>query len=37
MSGRRDGWTRAESFWEVYGDWHDDPRQLRTDVYHLLA
>lgn len=22
--------------WEVYGDWSDDPRQLRTDVYYLL-
>lgn len=23
--------------WEVYGDWHEDPAQLRTDVYRLLA
>jgi effector-binding domain-containing protein len=23
--------------WEVYGDWNDDPAQLRTDVFHLLA
>ena len=22
--------------WEVYGDWHDDPSQLRTDVFYLL-
>jgi hypothetical protein len=22
--------------WEVYGHWHDDPTQLRTDVYYLL-
>ena len=22
--------------WEVYGDWHDDPAQRRTDVYYLL-
>jgi len=22
--------------WEVYGDWHDDPAQVRTDVYFLL-
>ncbi len=21
--------------WEVYGDWHDDPAQLETDVYLL--
>ena len=23
--------------WEVYGDWNDDPRQLHTDVFHLVA
>jgi effector-binding domain-containing protein len=23
-------------FWEVYGDWSDDPAQLRTDVFYLL-
>lgn len=22
--------------WEMYGDWHDDPAQLETDVYCLL-
>ncbi len=22
--------------WEVYGDWSDDPGQLRTDIYYLL-
>ncbi len=22
--------------WEVYGHWHEDPSQLRTDVYYLL-
>ncbi len=22
--------------WEVYGDWNDDPAQVRTDVYFLL-
>jgi effector-binding domain-containing protein len=22
--------------WEVYGDWHDDPSQRRTDIYVLL-
>lgn len=30
------GRTRAGPSWEVYGHWHDDPSQLRTDVYHLL-
>jgi effector-binding domain-containing protein len=23
--------------WEVYGDWTDDPDQLRTDVYWLIS
>jgi effector-binding domain-containing protein len=23
-------------FWEVYGDWNDDPAKLRTDVFYLL-
>jgi effector-binding domain-containing protein len=23
--------------WEVYGDWHADPRQVRTDIYLLLV
>jgi hypothetical protein len=22
--------------WEIYGDWHDDPAELRTEVYYLL-
>jgi effector-binding domain-containing protein len=26
----------AGSSWEVYGHWHEDPAQLRTDVYYLL-
>ena len=35
-------WCRAEQrtfagvTWEVYGHWHDDPPQRRTDVYRLL-
>jgi effector-binding domain-containing protein len=23
--------------WEIYGDWHEDPTQLETEVYYLLA
>jgi effector-binding domain-containing protein len=23
-------------FWEVYGDWDDNPAKLRTDVFYLL-
>jgi hypothetical protein len=26
----------ALPFWEVYGDWSDDPAKLRTDVLYLL-
>lgn len=22
--------------WEIYGDWHEDPDQLETEVYYLL-
>jgi effector-binding domain-containing protein len=28
--------TLAGSSWEVYGHWHADPAQLRTDVYYLV-
>jgi effector-binding domain-containing protein len=31
------GRRRAGPSWEVYGHWHDDPAQRRTDVYYLLA
>jgi effector-binding domain-containing protein len=27
---------RARPSWEVYGHWHEDPAQLRTEVYYLL-
>ena len=27
---------RAGPSWEVYGHWHADPAELRTDVYYLL-
>jgi effector-binding domain-containing protein len=23
--------------WEIYGDWHEDPSRLETEVYYLLA
>ena len=35
-------WCRAHAralagpSWEVYGHWHSDPAQLRTEVYYLL-
>jgi effector-binding domain-containing protein len=28
--------TPAGPSWEVYGHWHEDPAQLRTDVFCLL-
>ena len=33
---RAQGRERAGPSWEVYGHWHDDPAQRRTDVYYLL-
>lgn len=30
------GYELAGPFWEVYGDWSDDPARLRTDVFYLL-
>lgn len=30
------GRALAGPFWEVYGDWNDDPSMLRTDVFYLL-
>lgn len=27
----------ARPSWELYGDWSDDPAELRTDLYYLLA
>lgn len=29
--------SRAGPFWEIYGDWEDDPAKLRTDILYLLA
>jgi effector-binding domain-containing protein len=28
--------TLAGPNWEIYGDWSDQPDQLRTDVFYLL-
>jgi effector-binding domain-containing protein len=33
---RSEGLTLAGTYWEVYGHWHDDPSQRRTDVYQLI-
>jgi effector-binding domain-containing protein len=34
---RNEGRAIAGTFWEVYGDWDDDPARLRTDVFYLLV
>ncbi len=34
---RAHGRTPVGPTWEVYGHWHDDPAELRTEVYYLLA
>jgi len=33
---RRNGRETAMPYWEIYGDWEDDPAKLRTDVLYLL-
>lgn len=33
---KKNGRELAGVGWEVYGDMHDDPAKVRTDVYHLL-
>jgi effector-binding domain-containing protein len=33
----RNGRTRADVWWEVYGDWHEDPARLETEVVYALA
>ena len=31
------GRTPAGPRWEIYGDWHEDPAKLETEVYYLLS
>jgi len=33
---RRNGHNLAGTCWEIYGDWNEDPTQLRTDIFHLV-
>ena len=28
--------TRAGVWWEVYGDWHEDPAELETEIHYAL-
>jgi effector-binding domain-containing protein len=30
------GRARANAWWEIYGDWHEDPTQLQTEVFYSL-
>jgi len=30
------GYALAGPNWEIYGDWTDNPAELRTDVFYLL-
>jgi effector-binding domain-containing protein len=30
------GLRRAGPSWEIYHDWNDDPKKLRTDIFYLL-
>ena len=34
---RENGHRLAGPSWEVYGHWNDDPAQLRTDIFYLIA
>jgi effector-binding domain-containing protein len=33
---RQQGRARADVWWEVYGDWHEDPARLETEVVYAL-
>ena len=30
------GRTRFNVWWEIYGDWHEDPASLQTEIFYLL-
>lgn len=34
---REQGLELAGPRWEIYGHWHEDPRQLETEVTYLLV
>lgn len=34
---KRNNRALAGPFWEIYGDWEEDPARLQTDVLYLLA
>jgi effector-binding domain-containing protein len=33
---RTNGHQLTGTRWEIYGDWHEDPTQLRTDIFYLV-
>ena len=30
------GRTRSNVWWEIYGDWQEDPESLQTEIFYLL-
>ena len=34
---RQRGHKLNGTYWEIYGDWENDPAKLRTDLFHSLA
>jgi effector-binding domain-containing protein len=34
---KQNGRESVAPYWEIYGDWSDDPAKLRTDVLYLLS
>jgi hypothetical protein len=34
-SSRTNGYPFTGTRWEIYGDWHEDPMKLRTDIFYL--
>ena len=34
---KQNGYPLAGPYWEIYGDWDDNPAKLRTDVVYLLV
>jgi effector-binding domain-containing protein len=33
---RKNGYQLTGTCWEIYGDWHENPKQLSTDIFHLV-
>jgi effector-binding domain-containing protein len=33
---RKNGYQLTGIRWEIYGHWHDNPAEVRTDIFHLV-